>query len=119
MDERWDWDRSDPRQYCQHGTFIGSWWGPDLLCRWCEDGSSWDEFLIDTNWDEIAALRDLLLGQIVRLHMDLLTSIHSTMGKRNQFWLIETVTDEAIRRVLIQVKAKEEAAKVAQYLGES
>ena len=36
----WDWDRSDPRQHCEHGTFIGSWWGPDLMCGWCEDGIS-------------------------------------------------------------------------------
>jgi len=34
----WDWDYSDPRQYCKHGNFIGSWWGPDILCGDCEDG---------------------------------------------------------------------------------
>ena len=37
-DDRYDWDRSDDRQYCRHGSFIGSWWGPDLLCHWCESG---------------------------------------------------------------------------------
>ena len=36
--DRWDWDRNDPKQYCKHGTFIGSWWGPDLLCGRCEMG---------------------------------------------------------------------------------
>lgn len=36
--DRYDWDRSDPAQYCRHGTFIGSWWGPDLLCARCELG---------------------------------------------------------------------------------
>lgn len=34
----WDWDQSDPRQYCEHGTFVGSWWGPDLMCPRCEMG---------------------------------------------------------------------------------
>jgi DNA repair ATPase RecN len=37
-DDRWDWDREDPRQYCVHGNFIGSWWGPDILCGDCELG---------------------------------------------------------------------------------
>lgn len=36
--DRWDWDYDDPRQRCPHGTFIGSWWGPDLLCPQCESG---------------------------------------------------------------------------------
>jgi hypothetical protein len=34
--DEYDWDRNDERQYCKHGTFIGSWWGPDLLCGQCE-----------------------------------------------------------------------------------
>ena len=33
-----DWDQSDDSQYCVHGTFIGSWWGPDILCGACEMG---------------------------------------------------------------------------------
>jgi len=40
----YDADVSDPRQYCRHGTFIGSWWGPDYLCSMCESGeepSAW------------------------------------------------------------------------------
>lgn len=36
--DEWDWDKSDPRQYCKHGTFIGSWWGPDIMCFKCEIG---------------------------------------------------------------------------------
>jgi hypothetical protein len=34
----YDADVSDPKQYCRHGTFIGSWWGPDFLCTKCEMG---------------------------------------------------------------------------------
>lgn len=34
----YDADVTDSSQYCKHGTFIGSWWGPDYLCSWCEMG---------------------------------------------------------------------------------
>lgn len=36
----YDADHEDPRQYCPHGTWIGSWWGPDYLCHACEMGIS-------------------------------------------------------------------------------
>lgn len=36
--DEFDWDRNNASQYCVHGTFIGSWWGPDLLCPQCELG---------------------------------------------------------------------------------
>lgn len=42
--DEFDWDQSNPDQYCDHGTFIGSWWGPDILCQWCEDGISAEDF---------------------------------------------------------------------------
>jgi len=30
----YDADVSDSRQYCREcGQFIGSWWGPDIICR--------------------------------------------------------------------------------------
>src|SRR5210317_2672780 len=32
----YDEDVNDLRQYCHHGTFIGSWWGPDYMCAHCE-----------------------------------------------------------------------------------
>jgi len=34
--DRWDWDKNDKSQYCKHGSFIGSWWGPDISCFKCE-----------------------------------------------------------------------------------
>jgi hypothetical protein len=42
LDEQlgYDADHSDERQYCRHGKWIGSWWGPDYLCGSCEDGLS-------------------------------------------------------------------------------
>jgi hypothetical protein len=39
----YDADHDDSSQYCAHGTWIGSWWGPDYLCQWCEDGISVEE----------------------------------------------------------------------------
>ena len=24
--------------YCEHGTFVGGWAGPDYMCHWCEEG---------------------------------------------------------------------------------
>jgi len=36
----YDEDLDDPRQRCMHGTFIGSWWGPDYLCGACEMGAT-------------------------------------------------------------------------------
>jgi hypothetical protein len=36
--DEYDWDMSDRSQYCKHGKFIGSWWGPDILCGYCEAG---------------------------------------------------------------------------------
>lgn len=38
--DEWDWDKNDKSQYCEHGNFIGSHWGPDILCQDCENGTS-------------------------------------------------------------------------------
>lgn len=40
----YDGDLNDDSQRCQHGTFIGSWWGPDYLCWACEEGISVEEY---------------------------------------------------------------------------
>jgi hypothetical protein len=29
-----------PDHYCEHGNYIGSPYGADILCGWCEDGIS-------------------------------------------------------------------------------
>jgi hypothetical protein len=69
----YDADHQDDSQYCEHGKFIGSWWGPDYLCGWCEDGISRAEMieihkaqrrreiqkLLDTERDLNAALSPL------------------------------------------------------------
>lgn len=50
--DEWDWDKNDPRQYCKHGTFIGSWWGPDLMCWKCEIGDDSDVDVDDPDNDD-------------------------------------------------------------------
>lgn len=39
----YDGDLQDENQRCEHGKFIGSWWGPDILCGYCESGISTEE----------------------------------------------------------------------------
>ena len=41
----YDGDLQDDDQRCEHGKFIGSWWGPDILCGYCEDGISQKELM--------------------------------------------------------------------------
>jgi hypothetical protein len=60
--DQYDWDRNDSSQYCQHGKFIGSWWGPDILCGWCEDGISVEEMRAS-----LRAQRDRDVKQILGL----------------------------------------------------
>lgn len=51
----YDEDYQDPEQRCIHGTFIGSWWGPDYLCGYCEDGTSLDDFQAIGHYRTISA----------------------------------------------------------------
>lgn len=66
----YDADHDDERQFCEHGTFIGSWWGPDYLCQWCEDGTSVTEMRSmilarrQREADEIAAHADTTLQML-------------------------------------------------------
>lgn len=40
VDEDDDFDR----YHCVHGTYIGTPGGPDLMCGWCEEGISLEEY---------------------------------------------------------------------------
>jgi hypothetical protein len=31
-------DFATDEHYCIHGTYIGTWCGPDYICGWCEEG---------------------------------------------------------------------------------
>ena len=70
LDEQlgYDADHDDPRQYCEHGTFIGSWWGPDYLCHWCEMGYSRAEFDAEMRQRAEAAIMRGPLGGYLRAH---------------------------------------------------
>lgn len=69
--DRWDWDTNDDRQYCEHGTFIGSWWGPDILCQWCEAGISAPEAeaIMERNARESAIRHALHFAEMVNFAM--------------------------------------------------
>jgi hypothetical protein len=60
----YDADFSDNSQYCVHGTFIGSWWGPDYLCGWCEDGISEADFRAAMDYRESCTRRKNLLATV-------------------------------------------------------
>lgn len=49
-EERSNWDRRNQwgEQYCVHGTNVGTWDGPDLMCGWCEDGAS--HYTVALHW---------------------------------------------------------------------
>tara|TARA_Y100000034_G_C6872545_1_gene398583 strand:- start:399 stop:758 length:360 start_codon:yes stop_codon:yes gene_type:complete len=57
----YDGDLCDDDQRCEHGIFIGSSWGPDILCGYCEEGISAEEMersiLLDRRYDERRYLR--------------------------------------------------------------
>lgn len=54
----YDGDQSDERQYCIHGTFTGSWWGPDYICGYCEDGVTAAEWALIVKAREELRIRD-------------------------------------------------------------
>jgi hypothetical protein len=54
----YDGDRQDASQYCEHGKFIGSWWGPDILCGYCESGISVEDLLMGELEQAEKKLRD-------------------------------------------------------------
>lgn len=45
--------------YCRHGNNVGSWWGPDLMCGYCEDSEPMEVywFALAAADREIAAAR--------------------------------------------------------------
>jgi hypothetical protein len=95
-DDRWDWDRNDDSQYCAHGTFIGSSWGPDILCHWCESGVSVDEYIADQ-----------ICSWIQNRHHDLYVEYLSN-PELWDYWgdFRGDLSDDERRDALVQFKAK-------------
>lgn len=60
----YDADHDDPRQFCRHGTFIGSWWGPDYMCFDCEMGTTDKEFFLGGQYSRIRSLQN----QIIKIY---------------------------------------------------
>jgi hypothetical protein len=74
--DEYDWDQSDPRQRCRHGTFIGSHWGPDLLCRFCEDGTTDEEFARLVQAEHLRHVRELATPALVDDLVSALATLH-------------------------------------------
>jgi hypothetical protein len=73
-DDAYDWDRYDPRQYCRHGSFIGSWWGPDILCGDCEMG---EDPTINEMINPLSNKKAFLSGQTDGYNMGILKAIET------------------------------------------
>jgi len=76
----YDADHTDDRQYCRHGTFIGSWWGPDYMCGWCESGEE------PPTPEEYEAMRLERLKGIEAEFDRITTSIANTMREQGWRW---------------------------------
>lgn len=77
-EDRWDWDRNDSSQYCRHGSLIGSWWGPDLLCGACESGIS------DRAYERVG----------------LQNAVHHAQQYVNRWWFFKTEGERADANIL-------------------
>lgn len=69
-------DLQDPSQRCRHGTFIGSWSGPDYMCGWCESGEEpepptptvqCEGYHVYTDYDGTAASAECLTDAVHRV----------------------------------------------------
>lgn len=50
-------ERGD-RTHCEHGTYTGTWCGPDYLCGPCEDGLSPYEYALAAAWGWLRSTRE-------------------------------------------------------------
>lgn len=39
--------------YCRHGSYLGTWWGPDYMCGACEDGMGDYEYALMCGWQAV------------------------------------------------------------------
>lgn len=82
MDEAYD-DLNEESFYCEHGKYIGSPYGPDYLCQWCEDGVSAAEYAAIMRERAIRDLREAEAG-----HERLIRAVqHQQPGKRYRVML--------------------------------
>lgn len=61
----YDEDLNDDRQRCIHGTFVGSWWGPDYLCGKCEMGLTELRPIVRTDYMVVIAASNDKTGEII------------------------------------------------------
>lgn len=77
----YDEDLNDERQRCLHGTFVGSWWGPDYLCGLCEMGLNVLRPVIVTAYVVAIAASNVTTGDCVE-HS---TRCREAQGAQTQF----------------------------------
>ena len=90
----YDANHNDESQYCQHGTFIGSWWGPDYLCAWCEDGISADEMRDIL----IAGRRRAVREAEAKYDATLASLIEAGVARVQVYWVVQLVGEWLINQ---------------------
>jgi len=91
LDPAWD-DTSRSDWYCEHGTYIGSPYGPDYLCGWCEDGIS---------ADQMRAIQSATHARSICQRVDTLTALCKAVAMQPYSALVATVlTEHIISRTL-------------------
>lgn len=99
----YDEDYNDPRQRCPHGTFIGSWWGPDYLCGYCEDGVTVKEYEAMRAWQSVYQLKAQLEKNTAILAQSLMRKSVEMVRRRGH-----TPAGLIIRIIPIQLAALDE-----------
>ena len=104
----YDGDLQDEAQRCEHGKFIGSWGGPDILCHYCESGISVEEM----NRMHLAE-RHYSTNKTFRMMIPVISTIHQE-GKVELPLLIEFQKNvNQLVQVLEEMAALDEREKVA------
>lgn len=108
----YDGDLCDDDQRCEHGIFIGSSWGPDILCGYCEEGISAEEMersiLLDRHYSA---------NKTFRMMIPVISTIHQE-GKVELPLLIEFQKNvNRLVQVLEEMAALDEREKVANNQG--
>ena len=91
-----DEDLSDDRQFCKHGRFIGSWWGPDYMCGLCEDGVTDEEYAEICAREEQQALAAAALDHFIRVDFDGIAHslpLHAGTSKQFAAWVVLTLDE--------------------------
>lgn len=90
--------------YCVHGTYIGTWWGPDYMCGTCEMGVTDDEIALGSarvivdRWDT----RMSMVNNVIDSCRDAGEALPDDVRERLVDWALEPMREapEPVRRHL-------------------